>query len=256
MPQSEYKARQVGAKTHEVFEYDHDDEKPGKPLHILVPGGLIALATLAVIIFVAYQTWFEESLAQNLGLALIIILAPFYVGGVFLFSYGYELYNIPRAIRLTAIIVFVTLAAVVIVAVLFLVLVNMKGGSGSSSKGKFSSKSSSSPKPSAKNSNPGGGLIGAAGAIGKKSSSRSSSSSNSEGFGGGNIFIGGAGRARVETREVTRDVIKEVPKEPMPITCPFCARSYIPVEHKYICPSCGAATPRKLIEESQEPKGD
>jgi hypothetical protein len=40
------------------------------------------------------------------------LLAPFYVGGVFLFSYGYELYNVPRAIRLTAIIVFVTLAAV------------------------------------------------------------------------------------------------------------------------------------------------
>ena len=41
----------------------------------------------------------------------IAILAPFYVGGVFLFSYGYELYNIPRAIRLTAIIVFLTFAA-------------------------------------------------------------------------------------------------------------------------------------------------
>ena len=100
MPQSEYRARQVGAKTHEVIDYHRDDEKPGKPLHSLIPVGLIALATLALIIFIAYQTWFEENLAQNLGLTLIIILAPFYVGGVFLFSYGYELYNIPRAIRL------------------------------------------------------------------------------------------------------------------------------------------------------------
>ncbi len=105
MPQSEYKARQVRAKTHEVYEYDHDDEKPGKPLHILIPGGLIALVTLGLIIFIGYQTWFEENLTQNLGLTLIIIVAPFYVGGVFLFSYGYELYNIPRAIRLTAILV-------------------------------------------------------------------------------------------------------------------------------------------------------
>ena len=103
MPQSEYKARQVAAKTHEVFEYDRDDEKPGKPLHILIPGGLIALATLALIIFIAYQTWIENNLAQNIGVILIIILSPFYVGGVFLFSYGYELYNIPRAKRLTAI---------------------------------------------------------------------------------------------------------------------------------------------------------
>jgi hypothetical protein len=266
MPQSEYRARQVGAKTHEVFEYDRDDEKPGKPLHILISGGLIALATLAMIIFIAYQTWFENNLAENVGLTLIIILAPVYVGGVFLFSYGYELYNVPRAIRLTAIIVFVTLAAVVIVAVLFFVMSNMKGESGSSSsKSKTSSKSSSkssfspssSPKPSAKDSNFGGGLIGAAGAVGKKSSSGSASGSGSSnsGFGAGNIFIGGGGRTRVETREVTRDVIKEVPKEPMPITCPFCTRSYTPVDHKYICPSCGAATPKNLIEESQMPKG-
>ena len=253
MPQSEFRARQVAAKTHEVFEYDHDDEKPGKPLHILIPGGLIALATLALIIFIAYQTWFEGKLAENIGIILVAILSPFYVGGVFLFSYGYELYNIPRALRLTAIIVFVTLAAVVIVAVLFFVLGNSKGGSSSSSKSKSSSKSSSS-KPSAKSSNAGGALFGAAGAVGKKTSSGSSSSNNS-GLGGGNIFLGGSGRTtRVETREVTRDVVREVPKEPMPITCSFCSRSYIPVEHQYICPSCGATTPKESIEESQMPK--
>jgi hypothetical protein len=260
MIQSEYKARQIRAKTNEVFEYDHDDEKPGKPLHILIPGGLIALATLALIIFIGYQTWIEENIAQNLGLILIAILSPFYVGGVFLFSYGYELYNLPRALRLTAIIVFVTLASVVIVAVLALALGNMKGGgSGSSSKNKSSSRSSSSSKPSAKNSDLGGAFAGMVGGVasGKSSSSGSSGSgsSHSGGLGGGNIFIGGlGGRTRVETREVTRDVIKEVPKEPMPITCPFCTRSYVPIEHKYICPSCGAATPKDLIEESQMPK--
>lgn len=249
MPQSEYKARQVRAKTNEVFEYDHDDEKPGKPLHILIPGGLIALATLALIIFIGYQTWFEENLAQEIGTVLCLILAPFYVGGVFLFSYGYELYNIPRAIRLTAIIVFVTLAAVVIVAVLFFLLGNSKGGSNSSSK---SSKSSSSSKPSAKMS----GVKGAA--IGGAMANRSSSSSSSGGshHSSSPIFFGSGGTTRVETREVTKEVVKEVPKEPMPITCPFCSRSYIPVEHNYLCPSCGAATPKELIEESQLPKTD
>ncbi|MEK6753301.1 MAG: hypothetical protein AABZ00_13670 [Chloroflexota bacterium] len=250
MTQSEYKARQVRAKTHEVFEYDHDDEKPGKPLHILIPGGLIALATLALIVFIAYLTWFDESLAQEIGTVLCLILAPFYVGGVFLFSYGYELYNIPRAIRLTAIIVFVTLAAVVIVAVLFFVLGNSKGGSSSSSKSsKSSSKSSGLAKPSASKSAFGGAL---GGAIANKSSSSSSSGSSSH-HSGGPIFIGGGG-TRVETREVTKEVVKEVPKEPMPITCSFCTRSYVPIEHNYICPSCGAATPKDLIEESQIPK--
>jgi hypothetical protein len=263
MPQSEYKAREMRAKTHEVYEYDHDENKPGKPLHILIPGGLIALATLTLIVFIGYQTYLEESLSQNLGNILMLVLAPFYVGGVFLFSYGYELYNIPRALRLTAIIVFVTLAAVVIVAVLFLVLGNMKGGSNSSSSSKSksssrsSSKSSGSSRPSAQNSGLGGGLVG--GAVAKKSTSASPlPSSSRSSSSGGDIFVlgGGSGRTRVETREVTKEVIKEVPKEPMPITCPFCTRSYVPVEHKYICPSCGAATPKDLIEESQMPDVD
>ena len=134
MPESQYRARQVGAKTHEVVEYDRDDSLPGKPLHILIPGGLIALASLAVIVFVIYQTWFENRLDQSTGIILLVILAPFYIGGVFLFSYGYELYNIPRALRLTAIIVFVTVGFVVIVAVLFFVLSSGKSDFGSSSK--------------------------------------------------------------------------------------------------------------------------
>lgn len=255
MPQSEYRARQVRAKTHEVYEYDHDETKPGKPLHVLIPGGLIALAALALIVFIGYLTWFEESLGERTALPLIGILAPFYVGGVFLFSYGYELYNLPRALRLTAIIVFVTVAAVVIVAVLLFVLANTKGGSRSSSRSSsrsLSKSSSGSPKSAdvfaQKKSGLGGGVIG--GAAAKKTASSSPGRNSS----GGDIFVlDGGGRTRVETREVTKKVVKEVPKEPMPITCPFCSRSYVPIQHNYICPSCGAATPKDLIEESQMP---
>lgn len=255
MTQSEYRARQVRAKTNEVFEYDHDDQKPGKPLHILIPGGLIALVTLAVIVLVGYQTWVEENLTQGLGIVLIAVLAPFYIGGVFLFSYGYELYNIPRALRLTAIIVFVTVFAVVIVAVLFVVFSNSKGGGSSSSSRSSSSKSSGSAKSSMKSSESGLGAAGAfLGSMSNKSSNSSSGRGSSHGhYSSGPVFFGGGG-TRVETREVTKEVIKEVPKDSMPITCPFCTRSYIPVEQKYICPSCGAATPKDLIEESQIPK--
>jgi len=228
MPQSQYRARQVGAKTQEVVEYDHDESLPGKPLHILIPGGLVALASLAVIVFVAYLTWFEEQLGQGTGLLLIGILAPFYIGGVFLFSYGYELYNIPRAIRLTAIIVFVTVAAVVIVAVLFFLLGSGKGLPESSSK----KRSSGKPKAQAKNI----------------------PSSNQGGFPnlGPVVFMGGPGRTH--TREVTREVVKEVPVAPRAVDCPFCRRSYVPADENYACPACGAATPAELIEESQKPK--
>lgn len=229
MPESQYRARQVSAKTQEVVAYDHDESLPGKPLHILIPGGLVALASLAVIILVAYQTWFKGELDQGTGLLLIGLLAPFYVGGVFLFSYGYELYNIPRAIRLTAIIVFVTVAAVVIVAVLFFVLGSGKGLPESSSRKKSSGKAKVESSPT---SSGGSGLPNL----------------------GPLVVLGGPGRTH--TREVTREVVKEVevPVAPRAIDCPYCRRSYVPAEQNYACPACGAATPPELIEQSQAPK--
>jgi DNA-directed RNA polymerase subunit RPC12/RpoP len=232
MPQSQYRARQVRAKTQEVVDYDHDESKPGKPLHVMIPGGFVALASLGVIVLVAYLTWFENQLDQATGLLLIGLLFPFYVGGVFLFSYGYELYNVPRAIRLTAIIVFLTVAAVVIIAVLALVLF----GGGKLPSGSSKSKSSSG---------------------GSKTTQKSvaSSSGGSHGPGLGNVvFLGGGGRTY--TREVTKEVVKEVevPVAPRAIDCPYCGRSYVPAENNYACPACGAATPPELIEESEKPR--
>src|SRR5262245_52650462 len=185
MPTSEYRAREVRAKTNEVIDYDHDESKPGKPLHIMVPGGFVALAALGTIVLVGYLTWFEGRVDQNLGLILILLLAPFYVGGVFLFSYGYELYNIPRALRLTAIIVFLTFAAVVIIAVLALVLF---GG------GKLPS-GSSDRKSSGRGGRASFGSSSSSGAPKVSQSSMPSTSSNSpRGFDMGNVVVLGGGR--------------------------------------------------------------
>ncbi len=229
MPQSQYRAREVSAKTQEVLDYNHDDALPGKPLHLIIPGGMIALAALAVIVLVAYLTWWDGRFSQGAGLSLIALLAPFYVGGVFLFSYGYELYNVPRAIRLTVIIVFVTLASVVIVAVLFFVLSSGKDLPGSSNK-KSENKTKARPTKMPSSSGGGWGMPNM----------------------GPIIMMGGPGRTR--TREVTREVVKEVPVAPRSVDCPYCGRSYVPAEQSYACPACGAATPKELIEQSESPK--
>jgi len=236
MPQSQYRAREVRSKTQEVVDYDHDESLPGKPLHILIPGGFIALAALGTIILVGYWTWIEGRVNESLGITLILLLAPFYVGGVFLFSYGYELYNIPRAIRLTAIIVFLTVGVVVIVGVLFLVLA--AGGQGLTG-GSSKKRSSGGGKPLA------------------RPASMPTPSSAGRGFGVPNlgpvVVLGGG---RTHTREVTREVVKEVevPVAPRSIDCPYCKRSYVPAENEYACPACGAATPPELIEESEKPE--
>ncbi len=232
MPESQYPARAVRAKANEVVEYHRDEEQPGKPLYLLIPGGLIAIASLLVIIWVAYLAWFDGSVSTSSGLIAIGLLAPVYVGGVFLFSYGYELYDVPKALRLTAIIVFITLAAVVIVAVLFAVLGALKGdkssSSSSSSSGSSSSDSSSSGKSISRSSSSGGGSWGSA---------------------LGPIFID-SGSSGTVTHEVTHEVVREVPVAPplpQPVTCPYCGGSYIPANTKFACPNCGAATPVELL---------
>ena len=250
---TQFRARQLRAKTNEVVEYHRDEARPGKPLYLLIPGGLIALASLALIIYIAYRIWYEASMGQSSGLPLIGLLSPFYVGGVFMFSYGYELYNLPRALRLTGIIVFITVAAVVIVAVPFLLLSESKGGSSSSSSSSKSSSGSSKSASPSRSSGLGAGVIGTAG---KASASRGSSGSSHSSYSSSDVFISSSGGTRVETREVTKEVVKEVPREPMPITCPFCGRSYTPAKTNFICPSCGAATPKSLIAESQMPKAE
>src|SRR5438105_4085957 len=140
MATSQYNALKVRAKTQEVVDYHHDEAQPGKPLYLLVPGALIALSSLVLIIWTLYAWLLDESLAGERALLFLALLAPVYIGGVFLFNYGYELYDVPKALRLTAIIVLITVSAVLIVAVLFA----LAGGSKSSSSSRSSSSRGSS----------------------------------------------------------------------------------------------------------------
>ena len=131
----------VRAKTSAVVDLHRDDARPGKPLYLLIPGGLIALAAIGLIIYIGYTTWYKGDMPSSQGLGLIALLAPFYIGGVFLFSYGYELYDMKKTLKLTAIVVFITVSFVVIIAVLFAL-------AGLSGKGSSSKSSSSLIHPS------------------------------------------------------------------------------------------------------------
>ncbi|MBI5877101.1 MAG: hypothetical protein HZB53_05565 [Chloroflexi bacterium] len=233
---SQYADRAVRNKAQEVKQYHKDDSLPGKPLYLLIPGGLFALASLALIVYVCYAWLLDGSMADTQATNFLCLLAPVYIGSVFLFSYGYELYDVPKALRLTAVIVFLTVAAVVIVAVLFALLGDSKGGS--SSKGSSSSSGSSSK---------GGGSV--LDGIGSFVSGGSSSSGGSSYSGGSMpIFMNIGGPAQTVTHEVIREVpVPTEPPPPQPVTCPFCGRSYIPAETKFACPNCGAATPQELL---------
>lgn len=45
----------VRTRTRQVVDHHYDDDKPGEPLYLLIPGGLIALASLALIVYLAYR---------------------------------------------------------------------------------------------------------------------------------------------------------------------------------------------------------
>jgi uncharacterized membrane protein YgcG len=212
MLQSQYGVLSVRAKTDQVVDYHHDEQQPGRPLYLLVPGGLLALVSLILMFWIAYATWYQVSLPRSTGLIDLLLLAPVYAGSVFLFSYAYELYNLPKAMHLTLILVFLSFAAVIICGVLF-ALLNTKDSESSSS----SSKSSS----------------GRAGSTSFRSGGGGSS------FGGGSFDMNYNG-----PRVGTREVVHEVPAEAAPVICAYCGTSYVPAAIGALtCPHCGASAP-------------
>lgn len=227
MPKSNYKARAVRKKTREVANYHHDTALPGKPLHMVIPGGLMALACLGTIIAVINQTWLEHNWHESRGIGTLALLVPVYVGSVFFFSYGYELYDTDRAIKLTAWIVFLTLGIVVIVGV----LIALASGSNNSSDSKSNSKSSKGSSNGSSNDSLLANLF---------SSNDSPGSGRSSGsFAPTNIDL--------SFPTVINEAAITTPTEPPPpesILCKFCQAEYIPEQTEFTCPKCGAPSAR------------
>ena len=210
--------RQVRPRSAEVVNYHYDEQKPGKPLYLIIPGAMMAITSLVLGFAVAYFTFQDQRIDETLGTVLSVGFVPFYVLGVYIFSYGWELYDVGKAIRLTAIIVLVTVFAAFMLVAVVAVL-------GALGKSKSSSSSSSSS--------------------GGSSSSRSSSRRFFNGV--GPIILNAA-----PTRTVTREIVREVPVEPpapQPIACSHCGRPYIPEENKYAGPNCGAPAPSEFLPE-------
>ena len=235
---------QVRDRTRLVHDYHYDDQRPGKPLHLVLPGALIALTSLALIIYILHAVIVkgpELGLRPNQGYPLVLVLAFVYIGGAYLFSYGYELYDTRKALRLTAIIVLTTFMSVVIIAVVFLLI-----AAASDSSGGGSSSSSSSSSRSGGTSKGAGAWLG-----GWFGGSHSSST-------GSSISSGGGLNINLPTRTVEKKVVEEVkvPVAPKAITCPSCGRSYVPFDTKFVCPACGTPTPRDLVEASRAGDSD
>jgi hypothetical protein len=205
----------VGPKARGVVDHHYDPNRPGKPLGWLIGGAAIALPALILAALIAIQTFGNHAIDQTTGIVFIAVLVPIYAIGVFIFSYGYELYDMRKALRLTAIVVVISVFAVVMIAALVVVIGAMSKSRGESSGG-------------------------------------SNSSVGYGGGGGGGGLLEGLVLGSVLNRGGNREVIREVPvptepPPPQPIKCPFCQQEYVPAQTEFKCPRCGGPTPESSL---------
>lgn len=226
-------------RSRHVVGVHQDSAVPARPLRWVIPGGVTAVVAAVLFILTAYVTYGPATLDRTTGNVLLAGLFVVYVGGVYAFSYGWEVENTGKALKLTAIIVVATVAIVFVAAA----------------------------------------VVAVAGALGKGSGGgkRSSSGGGSGGGGGGGgsavlapfIFVGGGGRTRTIVNNVVQPITcpachqEFVPAKgaelqcphcgavleahQRPVTCPYCSQAYVPADNGFRCPGCGAPTPPSLL---------
>ena len=136
--------RKVVPRTRGVIAVDHDPERPGKPLKLLVPGGLLAVGSFLAMLFVGYRAWYQQEMDTTLAVWLLVLLGVvWFESYVFLFSYGYTLYDTKKALKMTLLIGIVGVLVVAIAIALFVVFRDDSVGAEEAAAGEASSSSSS-----------------------------------------------------------------------------------------------------------------
>ncbi|MPZ50820.1 MAG: hypothetical protein GEU75_16230 [Dehalococcoidia bacterium] len=124
-----YATGDVTARAREVLAYQEDASREGRPLSLLFGGGVLAIFCGALIGLLAYRTWMLNDVDPDWAYAGIGCLFVIYSFGLFLFSYGFELYDAEKAVRLTLVLVLLSVAALVVMILVFTVLAKIKAAS-------------------------------------------------------------------------------------------------------------------------------
>ena len=198
----------------------------------LISYELAAGLSLAFTIYVLYQTFSTEAISRGTGWLLLAMLGPIYVAGVYCFAHGWERGDVGKAVRLTAIVVAVTLAFVIVLAILFVIFAASSKKSGSSS----SSSSSDSDSGGGGSAEPSSGGV---------------ASLASSGGGGGSDYSGrdllldtmvltaGVGQRREEAAALNQEATAPGGGEGSAV-CAKCQGRFEPAEGTQFCPRCGA----------------
>jgi hypothetical protein len=114
----------------QIAAYEQAPARPRRPLFTMLAGLLLAAVSAVLCTLLAYDIWYESRVPAESGLFGVSLLFCFYVGGAYLFSYGYELYDVSRAIRLTIVLAVLGVLALAFMVVALVVLAFIKTGAG------------------------------------------------------------------------------------------------------------------------------
>jgi putative effector of murein hydrolase LrgA (UPF0299 family) len=102
----------VVAKSRSVVSHHFASEWNGRPLFLMIPGGVAAVVAGLWIFFLAKSVWVDHLHSVDAARPQLIALLAVYFAGLAVFSYAYELYNWRRAICLTLVLGVVGLAII------------------------------------------------------------------------------------------------------------------------------------------------
>jgi hypothetical protein len=91
----------VAAKSRNVVAHHFAPQWNGRPLYLMIPGGVAAVVTGGWIFFLAKSVWVDHLRSLDAAKLPVIALLAVYFAGLAIFSYAYELYNRRRALCLT-----------------------------------------------------------------------------------------------------------------------------------------------------------
>lgn len=117
-------------RSREIAAYQSDPGLHGRPVSLMVAGTLLAVLAAVLCFALARAIWYEGSVPSSSGLFGVSLLFCLYVAGAYVFALAYELYDVPRAPRLTIILALLGLFALAFMVVALAALAFVKTGAG------------------------------------------------------------------------------------------------------------------------------
>ena len=115
-------------RTQQIAAYEQDPRLPRRPVLAMLAGLLLAGVSAVLCSLLAYSIWHERDVPASSGLYGVSLLFCFYVAGAYVFALAYELYDVPRALRLTIVLAVLGVLALGFMIAALMVIAFIKTG--------------------------------------------------------------------------------------------------------------------------------